>query len=237
MERFREVFKNKHVVLPVIHVESPRQALLNIAVAKDAGADGVFLINHNISRSMLLDVYQLAVNKFPDFWIGVNLLGIGAFGAFETIFKKGLRVQGVWTDNAQIEEFKPISDQLKAQKVRQCILSEYWKGLYFGGVAFKYQQQVQNLDYVARIATHFMDVVTTSGPETGMPPSVEKVRLMKQAIKGRPLVIASGITPENVKDYPESDGFLVATGISDDFYTLNEGKIGRLLKNARQLSH
>lgn len=234
MERFREIFKNKHVVLPVIHVESPRQAVINIAVAKGAGADGVFLINHKISCTMLLDVYQLAANKFPDFWIGINLLGLSAFDAFETIFEKGLRVSGVWTDDAHIEEFKSIAEQFEALRVKQYVLTQRWKGLYFGGVAFKYQRQVDELEKSAYIASHFMDVVTTSGLATGMASDLGKVCRMRQAIPGKPLAIASGINPENVADYLElADCFLVATGISKDFYTLDEAKTKSLVEKVR----
>lgn len=46
MSRFREVFPRGHVVLPVVHVASLKQTLRNVAIAMEAQADGVFLINH-----------------------------------------------------------------------------------------------------------------------------------------------------------------------------------------------
>ena len=93
-----------------------------------------------------------------------------------------------------------------------------WMGLYFGGVAFKYQRRVNNLRSAARNARDYMDVVTTSGPRTGLAADIEKIRIMKKALDDFPLAIASGITPENVTEYlPYSDCYLVSTGISRNF--------------------
>lgn len=44
MANFYDVFLNKQVVLPVIHVEDKLQALKNAEISTKAGADGVFLI-------------------------------------------------------------------------------------------------------------------------------------------------------------------------------------------------
>ena len=58
--------------------------------------------------------------------------------------------------------------------------------------------------------------------------------MMKQAIGDFPLAIASGITPENVKDYLEvADCFLVATGISNSFSELSPVRVRELVRNIR----
>ena len=73
--RFVQVFQNRHVVLPVIHTCFEEQAQGNIIIAKEAGADGVFLINHSIDLDELLEIQAKMVVQFPDLWIGVNCLG------------------------------------------------------------------------------------------------------------------------------------------------------------------
>ncbi len=235
MDRLREVFKNNHLVLPVIHVEDLSQALSNIAVAKEAGADGVFLINHKIPYQKLLDIYYLASVRFLGFWMGINLLDLAPFRVFDKVFKGGLRVEGIWVDNARIDEFG--NEQNEPLRIKDLIHANKWNGLYFGGIAFKYQRPAYNLEKLAKIAARYMDVVTTSGPATGQAASVEKIRLISQAISGKPLAIASGITPENVKDYLKlANCFLVATGISSDFYTLDEAKTKRLVEKVRRVS-
>lgn len=110
-------------------------------------------------------------------------------------------------------------------------------GRYFGGVAFKTQVEIQDpkeLVAVVKAAMPFMDVVTTSGEGTGLAAEAVKTRLMKIAIGCKPLAIASGITPENVWDYlPFADAFLVATGVSKDFYTLDETRVRALVEACR----
>jgi len=49
MSRFRKIFSNRHVVLPIIHAEAVEQVLCNAEIARDAGYDGVFLINHGMA--------------------------------------------------------------------------------------------------------------------------------------------------------------------------------------------
>jgi len=78
MTRFRETFKNKHVVLPVVHVSDEGQALRNVAVAREAGADGVFLINHAISSEALLAIYCRVAAEHK-WWIGLNCLDLSPF--------------------------------------------------------------------------------------------------------------------------------------------------------------
>ncbi len=232
MDEFQKVFKNRHAILPVVHAKDLKQVVSNIAVAREAGADGVFLINHRISYLELLYIYEFASAKFPDFWMGVNFLDLTPLGVFEMIFKKGIRVRGIWTDNAQIDEFGNCQDE--PEDIKMYIRIYNWKGLYFGGVAFKYQREVKEIEKAARIAMHYMDVITTSGPATGEPAEIEKIRRMKSVIGRKPLAIASGITPENARNYLMADCFLVATGISWDFANFNPEKLSLLVKTVRE---
>jgi predicted TIM-barrel enzyme len=222
----RQVFQNRHVVLPVIHVTSTAQALENASIARDAGADGVFLINHAMSSEELLSAHVAVRARFPNWWIGVNCLDLEPEQVFERITDS---VNGVWTDNAMIDEANEA--QPLAQKVLDSRNQRGWSGLYFGGVAFKYQRRVEDLAAAARRAMRYMDVVTTSGSGTGHAADVNKIRVMKEALGTFPLAIASGITPENVAEYmPHADCFLVATGISKSFEELDPAKVKALIQ-------
>jgi hypothetical protein len=234
MDKFRRTFR-KHVVLPVIHTKDYQQVFSNIILARDAGADGVFLINHGISYLDLLGIYEMILEKFPDFWIGLNFLDLQPLETFKMIFKKKIQVKGIWVDNAGVDETGSIQDE--PERIKMLIRLNNWRGLYFGGVAFKYQREVSELEKSARIAQYYMDVVTTSGPATGVAAEIGKIRRIKSAIKDVPLAIASGITPENVHQYLNiADCFLVATGISRDFKNLDLGRLKLLIKNVRAAS-
>jgi predicted TIM-barrel enzyme len=141
-------------------------------------------------------------------------------------------VNGLWVDNARINELSV--SQPDADEIAIARKASGWKGLYFGGVAFKYQRHVSDLSASAKIASRYMDVVTTSGPGTGLAANREKIVAMKQAMDDCPLAVASGITPENVSDYLEvADCFLVATGISRSFTDFDPPAVSRLIDRVR----
>lgn len=226
VNRYRLTFPRRHTVLPVIHVDSLAQAHRNAGIARDAGADGVFLINHGMADEALLDIHEAVADAHHGWWVGVNCLGLSAEQAFKSASPK---VCGVWADNAKIEEgeqSQPYAERvLAAQRVQapNC--------LYFGGVAFKYQRPVEDLEVACRVAARYMDVVTTSGPGTGHAAEIKKIARMKRALGETPLAIASGITPENVGGYlPHADCFLVATGISCSFSELDPARVLALIQ-------
>jgi predicted TIM-barrel enzyme len=230
MSRFRTVFRNRHVVLPIIHVFSQEQAVRNVAVTREGLADGCFLISHGrVPDEQLLDIHRRIVELFPDWWVGVNCLSMSVKEVFERV---GDRVAGVWVDNALIDETR--AEQASAREILAVQRRHGWRGLYFGGVAFKYQRPVKDLARAAHLASELMDVVTTSGPGTGQAASPEKIHIMKQAMGDAPLAIASGVTPENVNDYlPFADCFMVSTGISYTFEDLDPARLLDLVRIVR----
>ena len=112
MNRFHHVFSHRHVVLPVIHVVDEEQSCRNAGIAREAGADGVFLINHDLSYTRLLDIHAAVVADFADWWVGVNCLDLDAVNVFKHIH---VQVAGVWVDNALIDEHS--EHQTEAEKV------------------------------------------------------------------------------------------------------------------------
>jgi predicted TIM-barrel enzyme len=224
--RYRQTFAGHHAVLPVIHVDSLAQAQRNARIARESGADGAFLINHGMAAEALLNIHNAVAYAQTGWWVGVNCLGMAPEQVFRSVSSK---VGGVWIDNAGIEEAQ--GPQPYAEGVLATRDAHVPASLYFGGVAFKYQRPVADLEAACRVAARYMDVVTTSGPGTGHAAEVEKIRRMKRALVGTPLGIASGITPENVGEYlPHADCFLVATGISRSFTELDAARLLALVQ-------
>lgn len=230
MSRFRAVFASRHVILPIVHVSGREQALRNVGVARAGGADGVFLISHGaVSDTNLLGIYEEARHAHSGWWVGVNCLSWRAEALFERL---PAGTQGAWVDDALIDESS--DDQPAAARVLEAQKGHGWGGLYFGGVAFKYQRPVRDAAAAARRAVPYMDVVTTSGPGTGQAAAPAKVRRMKEAVGAAPLALASGVTPENVPDYlPWADCFLVSTGISYNFEELDPARLADLVRVVR----
>ncbi|MBN2893661.1 MAG: hypothetical protein JXL97_17455 [Bacteroidales bacterium] len=230
--KFFEIFKNKHVVLPVIHVKNEELTFKNANTAFEEGADGVFLINHHYNFKHLLNIYQKLRQEFKNQWIGINCLDGDALDSFSIIPNDA---NGLWVDDAEIDEEK--ENQIYAKKVLNYFKQINWNGLYFGGVAFKYQRFVEDLDSAVKIAKNFMDVITTSGQGTGIAADIQKIKTMRNAAGDFPIAIASGITPENISHYlPYANCFLVSTGISKNFEELDKNKTHELIQNIRSFS-
>lgn len=226
-------------VTPVIHVQDVAQALRNLDIVQAAGCPGAFLINHDFPMGPFLPMVKEIRAARPDQWLGVNFLaqpGTIAFPVLGQLAAEGCRVDAYWADDARIDE--RTAHQSEADDMARIRAESGWKGLYFGGVAFKKQRPVPEDRYAeaARIARPYMDAVTTSGIATGHEADVSKIRIFRDAIGPAPLALASGITPENAAQYCGLvDCFLVATGINhpDDFYNIDPARLDALLTITR----
>jgi hypothetical protein len=214
----RRVFGRSRVFLPVIHPISKATAIQSIDTAVRSGADGVFLINQGMSSSQVLDFIPEIRRRHDGLWIGVNLLGSDPEEVIGLI--AGIAVGGIWSDNADIDEQSDA--QPAGERFRQARRKTGWQGLYFGGVAFKYQREVPAslLPDAAGKAAPWMDVITSSGPGTGYAASVEKARALRSGAGKHPLALASGVSPENVAGFlPYVDAYLVASEIETAKYS------------------
>ena len=82
-----------------------------------------------------------------------------------------------------------------------------------------------------------LSAVTTSGIATGQEADLTKIADFRRGIGDAPLALASGITPENARDYADVDAFLVATGINvpGNFYDIDPARLAALLEVTRDL--
>ena len=227
---FQTRFGNK-AVLPVIHVEDAAQARRNVDIAREAGADGVWLINHDISSTALLPVLAEVIAEQAGWFVGTNLLDRYPHEAF-TLLPAGCG--GLWADNPGIDE--RTSEQPYAEQVSDAhvIADPSMHVLYFAGLDFKYQRKPDDLAKACKLVAHYSDVACTSGPGTGHAANIDRIAALVSHLDGHPLAIASGITPDNVHTYlPYIDAFLVATGISSSFTELDPAKTRALVEAVR----
>ena len=239
---FRRLFKTVGpAVLPVIHVRDAAQAVRNAAVAIEAGAQGVFLINHDFPREELVPILGEVRSRFPSLWLGVNFLAVTGRDAFPVLGRlqaEGVEIDAYWADDARIDERAAMDEQIEAAAIAAAREESGWTGLYFGGTAFKKQRPVAAADHetAARTAAGWMDAVTTSGVATGRAADRAKIAAFRRGCGDAPLALASGVTPENAAGYaPDVDAMLVATGINrdGDFYEIDPARLRRLLAVTR----
>jgi predicted TIM-barrel enzyme len=238
MNRIREVFGVSRVVLPVVHPVSAADAMASVAVAHAAGVKGVFTINQGMSSAEVLQLVLEIRRKYPSLWVGVNLLGHSP----AEMLADGLaacdgRIDGLWSDNAHIDE-RAVEQPRAAEFVTT---RRDWRGLYFGGVAFKYQRDVPaaELGRATKLASTYMDVVCTSGPGTGYAADPAKVVAMRAGVGPEvAIALASGVTAENVHEYlPYVDAYLVGTGIEARLGVLDPDKLNPLVAAVAKGSH
>src|SRR3989338_2276381 len=130
---------------PVIHVVDTPQMIESITIAKAGGADGVFLIHHNMPAedfSNFLKRVSLRIH-FGDFPIGVNFLGAFVARASQLYTREFF---ALWSDDSGVRENSKGVDTNITQHVLQEMKDKNPASEFFGGVAFKYQRQPKDLD-------------------------------------------------------------------------------------------
>lgn len=198
--------RSKKKFYPVIYCVDPYKcygigyAINNTRAAIENGADGVFLIGHNINYLGLTYIYREVRKQFPNIWIGINLLDISADQKperLEAILLAQDRVDAVWTD------------QIPSKK-----LNFFSETKVFGTISFSYsdtRQTADDLSMYCKRATKFVNVATSIGNKTGEPPDIEKLRSMHTLIDGAvPIALVGGVTEHNIVQLlPYVDYFLV----------------------------
>ena len=218
--------------LPVIHRRNDDQVFEQVHVALEGGADGVWLIDHTDDATALSKTYGQVRAKHPDLWIGLNFLDLPTTAAVMMASTHVEGLNGLWADNGGVKDNGP---EWWVSQIPTILKDHNWHGEYFGGVAFKGQDHITSSDHIegsrmaAAAARDWMDVVCTSGRNTGVAPATQKVQTMKEAIGDKRLALASGVTCDNLKDFlPYVDDFMVATGVSSDFHHLDPERVKRM---------
>jgi predicted TIM-barrel enzyme len=227
--RVRQTFGRDHVLLPVVHPVDRERAVAAVDVAVGARADGVFLIDQGMSETEVLALIAEVRARHPKLWVGVNLLGRAPAEALRVALETCGRIDGIWSDNAGVDE--RTDEQPRARAFVEMRERLGWTGLYFGGVAFKYQREVPaaQLGRVTALAGAFMDVVCTSGPGTGKAADPAKPAAMRAGAADVAIALASGVTTANVAAYlPYVNAFLVGTGIERELGVLDPAEVEKL---------
>ena len=197
---------------PVIHCIDPYEmngiahALHNTKIATKNNADGAFLIGHTLSWGDLCRIYDSVRKQFPKLFIGINFLDTASREDWTQLafaVKQCPGLNALWIDSTP--------------NTRLAIDSEIQ---IFSGVAFKYRNPDLSGGGLKDACIHTQRLghcITTSGNETGMPPSIEKLQTIRSIIgTDEPLTVASGVSAQNVESILSiADSVLVASSISE----------------------
>jgi len=213
-------------VWPVIHVQDLASALGNAAVAANAGAHGVFLIQMQGLDHLLDPIARAIEEAFPFLALGVNYLSMEADFALSRALHHGYHA--TWTDRPGV---RSDSVHAMAEAVSET-LQHHQDHEFFASVAFKYQPIDPHPPHAARQALALGMVPTTSGSATGVAPDIEKLARIRTMIGPHArLAVASGVTPENaglMKPYVTD--YLVSTGIEQSPDAFDPRKLEQLIE-------
>lgn len=209
------------IVLPVIHFSTLPVALENAEIAFENGCDGVFVINMDYCEETDLKIPGVCAKlkfMFDNKKIGANFL----YSDFMSMFVDNINIiDMIWTDHLIPE----IHDEeiTKCQSERQIEI--------FESFAFKYQKADPNFINTGRSIFQKNRIPTTSGSATGSAAPIDKMVQLAGLPK---LALASGLTPDNIHMFkPYITHALVATGISDSFYTFDPIKVKDFVQAAK----
>lgn len=197
------------LVYPVIHHRDDDLTIDQTFMAHEAGADGVFLISHyQQNKEISKLVPYLKNNNDRTFKIGLNLLGesnLSAFYGANDVYADMLWLDSPGINSAGIDHFMYKFEHLRKNFAPKMEV--------FSSVAFKYQP-IELYPKKAVELCHVMGYTpTTSGPATGEPPTVDKIKNMH--IPDRSLGIASGLSLDNILDFkPYITHALVSSSVS-----------------------
>lgn len=205
------------IITPVIHAVTEKQVFENVDIILEKGLNHIFLITHGrMTDEQLLQCGYKVKEQHLDLWTGINFLGMSTA---EALAREDLiPFDALWCDGS-------IS-QTEAKDVR------VFEGLFFGGLAFKYQPKTTDLYTECYNAVCSTDVATTSGVGTGIAADDEKIETILKYLNGHPLAIASGVSPENIHRYSgKIDYLLVASSITEKNEIINPDKLQQLIDN------
>lgn len=221
--------RNKAEIYPVLHTTGNLAGDIEQAyVAFDGNVDGLFLIDHrSIDTQRLLKVYESVRAEFPDKFIGLNILDHQVSTALKKAISTATMPDALWCDRS--DDPNMTKDEVKKTGIK-----------IFGGVAFKYTPDYTDdpeaASRLTKVVPDWIDVITTSGPQTGQPASLEKLVAMRAALpEGKELAVASGVDMNNIAEIRKVvDKILLASSIEQSDGVFDEDKLVEITEAAHQ---
>lgn len=212
------------------------QALSDALTYKDEGVDAIILENmHDVpylkgrvepETTAAMSVIANAIKYETMLPIGVQLLAGANIEALGVAIASGLdfiRVEGFVFAHVGDEG---IHQSCAAELVRRRSFLKSQRIKIFADIKKKHSSHAITSDVsitdTAKAAEFFKaDAVVVSGSFTGEPPDLSEVRAVKQTVHS-PVVIGSGITPDNIKKFTQyADAMIVGTALKLDSHWQN----------------
>lgn len=191
LQKFRRRFPNRpRVFLPVIYAATEKQVMINVEIAQETGADGVFLINHGIDYQRLLQISEKVAAAYPSLFVGVNCLDLAPE---EVIRRLPEEVKGVWAN-----ELPPAKDRERAKlTIHEAQQLTGWNGIFFAAIGrSRVENAGEGMPQVSPIPS-YVDVPTMVG-HASEERDIGFFKKLRRALGAQPLGIAASISSDAV---------------------------------------
>ena len=223
---FHKLFPKKKPIIAMIHVFNGKRqrqidkAMEDVERLQRGGVDGLLVENYDCGyldancatdeMAERLAEIALTVRKHSKIPIGVNVLPNDYEKALSVALSTGgkfIQMDHITGDFVGCESVE-AGEYLWARKF-------YSNIAVFGGIHPKYYELVEptcSLAECAKKAMVLADAVVVTGQITGDPATFDDLRVAREALNEHPLVVGSGLTPENVRSQLAiADGAIVGT--------------------------
>ena len=193
--------------------------------------------------STMLTVRDQIRSRHPGLWVGLNFVGYNLYDVGKILMKVEGPLDGLWMDNSYVQPSGPQSVPEMCLDTLSMVPCFTPTSLYFGGVYHKgwhvppdaqwFDDPDDKLEATTAKAIEYMDVVCTSGQDTGVPVSVDKISRMHSVTEGKiKLALASGVMQDNIDALlPFADLFIVGTAVHDQHERVLPGQVAVLNKH------
>lgn len=232
---FLNLFKNDKPILGMIHLKGEtdkevfERAKKEINIYLNSGIDGIILENYFGNYYQLENVIKYVKTIETNIPIGVNCLNVDAMG-FELVNKYNLDFLQI---DSVVGHVKPRDEATLDAFFN--LYRERCKAYVIGGVRFKYQPMLSenSVEEDLKIATTRCDAIAVTENATGQETSLEKIITFRKALNDFPLIVAAGVTGENIrKQLVYCDGAIIGSYFKDnrkDYGDLDENHIRELM--------
>ena len=239
--RFREIFPKK-AIIGMIHLagyDPVKRALDELEVFQEEGIDAAIIENyHGSEQDVYYAVHEIAKRKY-DLVLGINVLPNNFFQSIPLAAENGFdyvqldHVAGGYNGTPRNHETLNVESYVNCKRKHPEII-------VMGGVWPKYYTPIKDskLEDDLYAAKQRAEAIVVTGQGTGMETPLSKIVKFKNLLKGYPLIIGAGVTPENAhQQLKHADGAIVGSSLKVNNNTKNEldrKKIRDLMKEVKQ---
>lgn len=198
---FLDLFENEKPILGMIHLKGDtdkevfERAKKEIDIYLNSDIDGIILENYFGNYYQLEKVIEYVKSIETNIPIGVNCLNVDAMG-FELSIKYDLDFLQI---DSVVGHVNPRDEATLDAFFK--LYREKCKAYVIGGVRFKYQPILSknSVEEDLKIATSRCDAIAVTGNATGEETSLDKIISFRKTLSDFPLIVAAGITDENIR--------------------------------------